>query len=217
VHRTSGLAIRRTMLTCRRRRGPAVCVYGPTSLYSLWRMAMGIHATWHGHGNTCHMRSALSLANSFARCDSTLKWLECAPGLRSSSLLSAVSSLPYCSSSAAAPPAERRQRLALPPTWRQSPPISADLAPISANLRLLGANLRQSPHLAPISAYLEPISSMRLLLSRTALPPPPPPLPPPPKSANSLPKPPLILIDSSSRMRSGGRPAPGGPPPFSLL
>jgi hypothetical protein len=102
----------------------------------------------HGHGNTCHMRSALSLAHSFARCDSSVKWLECAPGLRSSSLLSAVSSLPYCSSSAAAPPAERRQRLALPPTWRQSPPISADLAPISANLRLLGANLRtwrQSP------------------------------------------------------------------------
>ena len=121
VHRTSGLAIRRTMLTCRRRRGPAVCVYGPTSLYSLWRMAMGIHATWPCHGDTCHMRSALSLANSFARCDSTLKWLECAPGLRSSSLLSAVSSLPYCSSSAAAPPAERRQRLALPPTCRQSP------------------------------------------------------------------------------------------------
>jgi hypothetical protein len=87
--------------------------------------------------------------------------------------------------------------------------------------RLPGANLRQSPptwrQSPPISAYLEPISSMRLLLSRTALPPPPPPLPPPPKSANSLPKPPLILIDSSSRMRSGGRPAPGGPPPFSLL
>ena len=146
VHRTSGLAIRRTMLTCRRRRGPAVCVYGPTSLYSLWRMAMGIHATWHGHGNTCHMRSALSLANSFARCDSTLKWLECAPGLRSSSLLS-LQCPPYRTVAA---PQQRRPRSSAN-GWHcrlpgaNLPPISAYLAPISANLRRPGANLRQSP------------------------------------------------------------------------
>ena len=62
--------------------------------------------------HAAHGQRARSLANSFARCDSTLKWLSAQPGLRSSSLLSAVSSLPYCTSSGVAPPAE----LALPPT-----------------------------------------------------------------------------------------------------
>ena len=178
-------------------------------------MTVGIHATWHDHGgNTCHMRSALSLANSFARCDSTLKWLECAPDLHPH--LFSLQCPPYRTVAA---PQQRRPRSGAngwhcrlpganlrqsPPTWRQSPPTWRQSPP----------TWRQSP---PISAYLAPISSMRLLLSRTALPPPPPPLPPPPKSENSLPKPPLILIDSSSRMRSGGRPAPGVPPPFSLL
>ena len=72
--------------------------------HALWRRNGGIHAA--------HAQRARSLANSFARCDSTLKWLSAQPGLRSSSLLSAVSSLPYCTSSGVAPPAE----LALPPT-----------------------------------------------------------------------------------------------------
>ena len=166
--------------------------------FGAWRT--GIHATWHwamGIHATCAALSLLPTASLVA-----------------TQLSSGLSALPVFAPhlfSLQCPP----YRTVAAPQQRR-PRSGAN----GWHCRLPGANLRQSPptwRQSPlISAYLEPISSMRLLLSRTALPPPPP-LPPPPKSANSLPKPPLILIDSSSRMRSGGRPAPGGPPPFSLL